>query len=98
MAKKMDVSHIAGYLFIIGLIVAIIAGLYAGFEGLVSEHTSLDFNCTHHIGSSDRGIDDNLQEDRGRNLRHSFGFARTASTKSICPRNISQVLTRRSII
>jgi hypothetical protein len=34
MAKKMDVSHIAGYLFIIGLIVAIIAGLYAGFEGL----------------------------------------------------------------
>ena len=34
MAKKMDVSHIAGYLFIIGLIVAIIAGLYTGFEGL----------------------------------------------------------------
>jgi uncharacterized membrane protein len=34
MAKKMDVSHIAGYLFIIGLIVAIIAGLYVGFEAL----------------------------------------------------------------
>jgi hypothetical protein len=34
MAKRMDVSHISGYLFIIGLIVAIIAGLYAGFEGL----------------------------------------------------------------
>jgi len=30
MAKKMDVSHIAAYLFIIGLIVAIIAGLYVG--------------------------------------------------------------------
>jgi len=34
MAKKMDVSHIAGYLFIIGLVIAVIAGLYAGFEGL----------------------------------------------------------------
>jgi len=33
-AKTMDVSHIAGYIFLIGLIVAIIAGLYAGFEGL----------------------------------------------------------------
>ena len=37
MAKKMDVSHIAGYLFIIGLIVAIIAGLYAGFERIVAD-------------------------------------------------------------
>lgn len=36
MAKKMDVSHVAGYLFIVGLIVAIIAGLYAGFEGIAA--------------------------------------------------------------
>jgi len=34
MAKAMDVSHIAAYLFIIGLIVAIVAGLYTGFQGL----------------------------------------------------------------
>jgi len=30
----MDVSHIAAYLFIITLIVAVIAGLYVGLEGL----------------------------------------------------------------
>jgi len=39
MAKKTDVSHIAGYLFIIGLIVAIIAGLYVGFEALQGSNT-----------------------------------------------------------
>ena len=32
----MDVSHIAGYLFIICLIVAVIAGLYVGFAGVAA--------------------------------------------------------------
>jgi hypothetical protein len=36
MAKTMDISHIAAYLFVIGLIVAVIAGLYAGFEGIAA--------------------------------------------------------------
>lgn len=35
----MDVSHIAGYIFIICLIVAVIAGLYVGFEGLRATST-----------------------------------------------------------
>jgi hypothetical protein len=39
MAKTMDVSHVAGYLFVVGLIVAIIAGLYVGFKGLVPGST-----------------------------------------------------------
>ena len=30
----MDVSRIAAYLFILGLIVAVIAGLYVGFQGV----------------------------------------------------------------
>jgi len=30
MAKKMDVSHIAAYIFMVGLIIAVIAGLYVG--------------------------------------------------------------------
>jgi len=30
MAKTMDVSHIAAYIFVVGLIIAVIAGLYVG--------------------------------------------------------------------
>ncbi len=36
MAGTTDLSHIAGYLFIVGLIVAVIAGLAVGFLGISS--------------------------------------------------------------